>query len=418
MREAQWSLLLGMGKPKQWERPLLFFAALCAADLVWLIIAPSTRWSAGDDKTTLELWNIGGPFTWFELMFANLLLAVLAAAAFGLIRNVFAIPVVAIIYGFVSPSLSYFFMVAQYPGTRMHFGEWYQATYLLSTALWPVFFFGLTEAALRMIKNSLIALLIGAVGNSVLFSAVILGLGKLTSGNPTNVKSRLLLLPFSVLASVLLALTLYGGLRLTTGSSRLDEAPVASRLSKGFYVGTLAVTNGVSMFFSLAAIVLILTGVWKFKELANIMGASLLIGIAMLLAVYGAVVFCFLIYRMWAAIQDGYARMSPGWAVGGLFIPFYNLYWVFQVFPGFANDFNTFAERNQLSARLSTGAFTAYGVICIIMAIPYAGLLLVPVAFILQLVVAARACNAVNAVPVVPVSAASSTDDWRPLYEG
>ncbi|HEU4388106.1 MAG TPA: hypothetical protein VFV34_09935 [Blastocatellia bacterium] len=399
MTNTEWSHLLGLaGKPRRWERPLLFFAALCPADLVWLIVAPSTRWTAGDDSVSLELWNFGGPFVWLELMFGNLFLATLAAAAFGLIRNLLAIPVIAIIYGLVWPFFSYIFIAAQFHGTRPHIGESYQLLYLLNIALWPAFFFGLTEVALRLISNRLLALLIGAVANSVLFSAAILVVGKLTAGGSTNTKARLLLLPFSILGSALLALTLYAGLRITSGRTPMDETSPVSRLSQGYYVGTLAVTNGVSILYSLAAIVLMLTGVWKLKEIGDIIPVLLLLGMAFLLAAYGAVVFCVLIYRMWAVIQDGYARTTPGWAVGALFIPFYNFYWIFQAFPGFAKDFNAFAERYQLPARLSTGVFTAYGVVCIISAIPYVGLLLVPAGYVLQLVLTSRVCRAVNTV--------------------
>lgn len=117
--------------------------------------------------------------------------------------------------------------------------------------------------------------------------------------------------------------------------------------------------------------------------------------------------FCVLIYKMWATIQDGCARPTPGWAVGASFIPFYNLNWIFQFFPGFAKDYNAFAERHALNVpRLSTGVFTAYPIICILAAIPYLGLLFVPAGYVVLLVMVARICNAVNAVPVASLAPA------------
>lgn len=51
-----------------------------------------------------------------------------------------------------------------------------------------------------------------------------------------------------------------------------------------------------------------------------------------------------MLYRAWTAIQDGNARMSAG-GVALMLIPFYNFYWLFQVFPGWAEDYNALAAR-------------------------------------------------------------------------
>ena len=52
------------------------------------------------------------------------------------------------------------------------------------------------------------------------------------------------------------------------------------------------------------------------------------------------------LYRAWQYIQDilGLARTTPGAAVGMLFIPFFNLYWIFNVFPGWATDYNRYLD--------------------------------------------------------------------------
>jgi len=50
------------------------------------------------------------------------------------------------------------------------------------------------------------------------------------------------------------------------------------------------------------------------------------------------------IYKAWAALPSSYARTAPGQAVGFMFVPFYNLYWVWNVYAGFAKDFNRYVK--------------------------------------------------------------------------
>jgi hypothetical protein len=54
------------------------------------------------------------------------------------------------------------------------------------------------------------------------------------------------------------------------------------------------------------------------------------------------------LYKAWDALPAHAARTSPGKASGYLFIPFYNLYWCWNVFPGFAADYNEFMKRSGL----------------------------------------------------------------------
>jgi uncharacterized membrane protein len=60
------------------------------------------------------------------------------------------------------------------------------------------------------------------------------------------------------------------------------------------------------------------------------------------LSIYVCVVVCVFIYRAWASIQDGHVRTGPCKALGFLFIPFFNFYWIFQAVWGFAVDFNKY----------------------------------------------------------------------------
>jgi len=58
-----------------------------------------------------------------------------------------------------------------------------------------------------------------------------------------------------------------------------------------------------------------------------------------------------LIYKMWTAIQAGRASVSPGKAVGFLFIPVFNIYWALYMLVGFAEDYNSFINRQRLKAK-------------------------------------------------------------------
>jgi hypothetical protein len=73
--------------------------------------------------------------------------------------------------------------------------------------------------------------------------------------------------------------------------------------------------------------------------------------LAALLLITALVLFCVLLYKAWNQIQDGHARTSAGKAVGFLFIPFFNLYWVFVAVYGLAWDLHRYVIRRRLYGR-------------------------------------------------------------------
>lgn len=84
--------------------------------------------------------------------------------------------------------------------------------------------------------------------------------------------------------------------------------------------------------------------------------ASLVVGI--LLVVSAAAVWLVVLYQLWEALRDGNARTTPGKAVGFLFIPIFNVYWIFEVWLGFARDYNKYVSQVGLAAkRLPAGLF-------------------------------------------------------------
>jgi hypothetical protein len=169
-------------------------------------------------------------------------------------------------------------------------------------------------------------------------------------------------------------------------------------MSKGFYVGSIIGGLGLGVVLSLLGILLASSS--HMDEAAPF--AIVLAALAML---YGAVVVFMLWYKAWSAIQDGHARATPGKAVGFLFIPLFNLYWMFQAIPGFAKDYNSYVDRHSLGVpKLPEGLFLAYCILILATIIPILGILASLAAVGLMVVLAAKVCDAVNALPAGPTA--------------
>ena len=119
------------------------------------------------------------------------------------------------------------------------------------------------------------------------------------------------------------------------------------------------------------------------------------------IAIFVFVVVCVFIHKAWASIQDGHARTGPCKALGFLFIPFFNFYWIFQAVWGFAVDFNKYASRNNVSAapRLPEGLFLAYSILYVAAIIPFVGIAISIANFIIGAILISKVCDAVNALP-------------------
>ncbi|MEO0071542.1 MAG: hypothetical protein ABIK39_05605 [candidate division WOR-3 bacterium] len=71
--------------------------------------------------------------------------------------------------------------------------------------------------------------------------------------------------------------------------------------------------------------------------------------------------FLICLYRAWKSIDDGLARTTPGRAVAYLFIPFFNIFWLWQCTVGFAKDYNAYCERYKLPLpKLKSGLFVIW----------------------------------------------------------
>ena len=144
------------------------------------------------------------------------------------------------------------------------------------------------------------------------------------------------------------------------------------------------------------------------------------------LLIYGFGVFLALQYKMWKALPPQAARTTPARAVGLMFIPAFNLYWMFQVIWGWARDLNRFVrERNlrvpPVSERvtLAACAFALLGNIvgyaAILGGAPGAGLpFTVPctvLTMLLMLIFVHQTCTSLNTLPATVIQEASAAAD-------
>ncbi|MBW8041375.1 MAG: DUF4190 domain-containing protein [Planctomycetes bacterium] len=118
------------------------------------------------------------------------------------------------------------------------------------------------------------------------------------------------------------------------------------KANKGFYVGAFLAGS---------------LGHWIIWEVTQVLGMAypqlrpifqMLRTPASLLTILSSVVTFILIYKMWAAIQDRGARTSAGKALGFMFIPFFNFYWLFEVYWGWTKDYNRIPESDDVELPL------------------------------------------------------------------
>jgi len=155
-------------------------------------------------------------------------------------------------------------------------------------------------------------------------------------------------------------------------------------MSTGFYLGS---------YLAAGILALILWGVgW-------IVWPLLVLSIP--LVIYLFVVFCMFVHKSWSSIQDGHARTDPCKALGFLFIPFFNFYWIFQAYWGFAKDYNAYTARHAINnaPELPEGLFLAYCILIVLSIIPFVNFVTGIAAFIIFAVIISKVCDAVNVLP-------------------
>jgi len=174
-------------------------------------------------------------------------------------------------------------------------------------------------------------------------------------------------------------------------------------MNKTIYAGIFSLSLGFFLLFGLLLGVAVLLQDLVWYQEAPGLGVQLIV----ILGILGFVQFLFVqmiytfvvLWKMWRSIQDGHARTTPGKAIGLLFIPFFNIYWIFQVWGGFPTDYNSYVQRHRLPvSHLPAGVFKAYPAIILLTAIPFLGILAALVNMFLFVAIISKTCDAVNAL--------------------
>ena len=324
----------------------------------------------------------------------SLVLTAVAFVVLMFIRQVFlAVPVLALVSALVNASIRIFFL-------KLQFGEflspedavtlpWFDLSLVGFGALRHFLVFVGLALGLRFLKSRWLGLLVGATGGTLV--AELLLMMAFVDSDAAGVD--FFWTGRAVAQAIIFALFLIAALAI---AGPLKEEP---RVRRGFYLGTLLGSYGLSAILSVTMIVMMTDDLRAVED--QLLPVVLLLLFAAALLVLGAIVFMVLIHKMWASIQDGHARTTPGSAVGFLFIPLFSLYWIFPAFWGFAKDYNAFTLRHGLkdAPTLSPGLFLAYSLLLLAGSVPVVGVLLWPVAFVVGIVMISRICDAVNAVP-------------------
>lgn len=136
---------------------------------------------------------------------------------------------------------------------------------------------------------------------------------------------------------------------------------------------------------------------WWILLLAGAVTAVIVVGIFGLIA--AVVITYILLYRYWETIQDGYARTTPGKAVGFLFIPFFSWYWIFEAYHGLSKDMNAYMNRNGIAAeRQEEGLSLALCILIVCSIIPYVDFLTAPAAGIIFIILMNKWKKAASAI--------------------
>lgn len=113
-------------------------------------------------------------------------------------------------------------------------------------------------------------------------------------------------------------------------------------------------------------------------------------GIGMLCLLLSTIFFYINIYRAWSCLRAGAPRTTPGMAIGMLFIPFYNIYWIFVAIAGLPKDWNRIVasyEDLQTAPRLSESVFLMF---CI------GTLVFPPLSLVMIFMMTSQLCKGIN----------------------
>lgn len=113
-------------------------------------------------------------------------------------------------------------------------------------------------------------------------------------------------------------------------------------------------------------------------------------GLCLLCMVLSMIFFYMNIYRAWSCLSAGAPCTTPGKAIGMLFVPFYNLYWMFVAISGLPKDWNRIMasyEDLKTAPRLNEMMFLLF---CI------GSLVFPPLALVIMFPMMSQLCKGIN----------------------
>ncbi|MFC5050902.1 DUF4339 domain-containing protein [Rubritalea spongiae] len=132
-------------------------------------------------------------------------------------------------------------------------------------------------------------------------------------------------------------------------------------------------------------------------DFGNIGSSMLIIGIGWLINMAGFILGLIYLHRAWKLVQANGTDVTPAKAVGFLFIPFFNLYWVFIAYKKWAEEWNSIRNSSPSMFQAPAGAAGVFLAmpICYYSSI-FTSILGILACGILYLIGMKSMCNAIN----------------------
>lgn len=177
------------------------------------------------------------------------------------------------------------------------------------------------------------------------------------------------------------------------------------KLSKKLYLGLIIGAYAAGMACIITGMIMIIVVAVVKGDKFSIADVGLLVPgivfllLGMALSFIAAIIGYVILYKAWQVIQDGQPRTTPGKAVGFLFIPFFNVYWMFIAYWGWAKDCNSYISSKGLSlAPLPEKLYLAYPIIILSSGIPYVGSVTAFAGIVVFIIICIQMIDTVNGI--------------------
>jgi hypothetical protein len=118
-------------------------------------------------------------------------------------------------------------------------------------------------------------------------------------------------------------------------------------------------------------------------------GIVIMLILGIIASIFSAILFYIYIYRAWFCLQPGGAQTSPGKAVGFLFIPLFNIYWIFVAINGLPKNWNRVVSSHPNLVGAPKLSETVFLLFCI-------GVFIAPLALVMVFPMMSQMCKAIN----------------------